>query len=185
MRTKRCYKYKTVRVTLRLSNAYEKIYKEGGVNVSITRKNRTFFLRMFDSKMSYAQIKDKFRWQACKELGGDIQQDDVSVIKEYVKIYRGFFGKVIRVSGLRFLILYFRNESDLRVAISSSIEIHDIGCGLWIKKPDDYIDDSGKLQERVTRNDFQNKASISSDSSRRQQQSSKHVNFLKSHQQWR
>lgn len=43
MKTKRCYKYKTVRVTLRFSNAYEKIYKEGGVNVSLTRKNHIFF----------------------------------------------------------------------------------------------------------------------------------------------
>ncbi|PKK68359.1 hypothetical protein RhiirC2_782364 [Rhizophagus irregularis] len=29
MRTKKCHKYKTVRVMLRFSNEYEKIYKEG------------------------------------------------------------------------------------------------------------------------------------------------------------
>ncbi|PKK60153.1 hypothetical protein RhiirC2_871035 [Rhizophagus irregularis] len=49
MRTKRCHKYKTVRVTLRFSNEYEKIYKEGGVNVSLTRNGRQYFIRMFDS----------------------------------------------------------------------------------------------------------------------------------------
>ncbi|PKY54134.1 hypothetical protein RhiirA4_472776 [Rhizophagus irregularis] len=61
MKSKRCYKYKTVRVTLRFSNAYEKIYNEGGVNMSLTRRNQNYFLRMFDSRLSYGEIKDKFR----------------------------------------------------------------------------------------------------------------------------
>ncbi|PKB95052.1 hypothetical protein RhiirA5_437465 [Rhizophagus irregularis] len=160
MKTKRCYKYKTVRVTLRFSNAYEKIYKEGG-------------------------IKDKFHWQASKQLGEDIQQDDCSIIKDYVKIYRAFFEKVIRVNGMRFLILYFHRESDLMIEINTSIEIHDIGCGLWIKKLNDYIDKSGNLQELVKRNDFQNTASSSSGTLIGRQQLSRHVNSLKPQKQWR
>ncbi|PKK59603.1 hypothetical protein RhiirC2_794608 [Rhizophagus irregularis] len=76
MRSKRCYKYKTVRAMLRFSNAYEKIYKEGGVNVSLTRKDQNFFLRMFDSRLSYREIKDKFHWKAVKRLTVDVQDDD-------------------------------------------------------------------------------------------------------------
>ncbi|PKY54989.1 hypothetical protein RhiirA4_503012 [Rhizophagus irregularis] len=49
MRSKRCYKYKTVRATLHFSKEYEKIYKEGGVNVSLTRNNR---LKKYSYKLS-------------------------------------------------------------------------------------------------------------------------------------
>ncbi|PKY56190.1 hypothetical protein RhiirA4_476286 [Rhizophagus irregularis] len=120
---------------------------EGGVNVSITRKNRTFFLRMFDSKLAYAEVKEKFRWQASKELGEDVCKDDVKVIKEYVKTYHAFFGKIIRVNGMRFLILYFNRETDLMKAINDAIELHDIGNGLWIKKPTDFIDNNGNIKD--------------------------------------
>lgn len=60
MRTKRCHKYRTVRATLRFSNAYEQIYKNGGVNVSITKGERNYFFRMFDSLLIYNQVKEKF-----------------------------------------------------------------------------------------------------------------------------
>ncbi|CAG8693273.1 4066_t:CDS:1, partial [Rhizophagus irregularis] len=63
--------------------------------------------------------------------------------------------------------------------------IHDIGCGLWIKKLNDYIDKSGNLQELVKRNDFQNTASSSSGTLIGQQQLSRHVNSLKPQKQWR
>ncbi|PKK72196.1 hypothetical protein RhiirC2_777483 [Rhizophagus irregularis] len=162
MRCKRCYKYKTVRVTLRFSNAYEKIYKEGGVNVSLTRDNeRTYFIRMFDSHLSYGKIKDKFRWQAIKRLKSDVQKDDILVIKDMVKTFHAFFGKIIRVKGMRFIILYFNTESDLMTAINKSIHISDIGSGLLIKKENDYINENGELQEGNRRSNYKNNASRS------------------------
>ncbi|GBC25571.2 uncharacterized protein OCT59_019995 [Rhizophagus irregularis] len=70
---KRCHKYKTVRTMLRFSKAYEKIYTEGGVNVSLTRNNdRTYFIRMFDSHLPYSKFKEKFRWQVLKRLEDDV-----------------------------------------------------------------------------------------------------------------
>ncbi|PKY30011.1 hypothetical protein RhiirB3_446895 [Rhizophagus irregularis] len=145
---KRCHKYKTVRTTLRFSKAYEKIYTEGGVNVSLTRNNdRTYFIRMFDSHLPYSKFKEKFRWQALKRLDDDVQDDDISVIKGMVKAFHAFFRKIIRVKGKRFIILYFNKQSDLMSAINKSIETSDIGRGLWIKKENDYIDENGELQE--------------------------------------
>lgn len=101
MRTKCCYKYKTIRVTLRFSKAYEQIYKGGGVNVSITRKDRKFFFRMFDSHLSYNQVRAKFRWQASKRLEDNAPDDDNLVIKDLVNRYNAFFWKN-RVNGTRF-----------------------------------------------------------------------------------
>ncbi|PKK57078.1 hypothetical protein RhiirC2_798703 [Rhizophagus irregularis] len=64
MRVKQCYKYKTVKAMLHFSNAYGKIYKSGGIKVSITKGERNYFFRMVDSRLTYHQVKDKFRWQA-------------------------------------------------------------------------------------------------------------------------
>ncbi|PKB93988.1 hypothetical protein RhiirA5_386938 [Rhizophagus irregularis] len=109
-------------MTLRFSKAYEKIYKEGGVNVSLTRNNdRTYFIRMFDSHLPYGKFKEKFRWQAIKRLETEVQNDDILVIKDMVKTFHAFFGKIIRES--------------------------DIGSGLVLKKENDYINGSGELQE--------------------------------------
>ncbi|PKY33141.1 hypothetical protein RhiirB3_451828 [Rhizophagus irregularis] len=120
---KRCYKYKTVRTTIRFSRAYEKIYKEGGVNVSLTRNNnRTYFIRMFDSHLPYSKVKEKFRWQAIKSLETDVQNDDILVIKN-------------------------TTELDLMTALNKSIQESEIGSGLLLKKENDYINENGELQE--------------------------------------
>ncbi|PKY56689.1 hypothetical protein RhiirA4_477158 [Rhizophagus irregularis] len=66
MRTKRCYKYKTVRVTLRFSK----------------RTNR------------FTKVKAKFRWQASKRLEDNAPDDDNLVIKDLVNRYNAFFGKI-------------------------------------------------------------------------------------------
>ncbi|EXX54587.1 uncharacterized protein OCT59_020922 [Rhizophagus irregularis] len=102
---------------------------------------------MADSHLPYSKFKEKFHWQALKRLEVDIQDDDILVIKEMVKAFHAFFGKIIRVKGKRFIILYFNKQSDLMSAINKSIKIYDIGRGLWIKKENDYIDDNGELQE--------------------------------------
>jgi hypothetical protein len=93
MRVKRCNKYKMVRMTLRFSNAYEQIFLHGGVNVAITKGDRQYFLRMFDSNLTYMQIKEKFRWQAFKRIDDSDKRLDGNIIKDLVKIHSGFFWK--------------------------------------------------------------------------------------------
>ncbi|CAB4414703.1 unnamed protein product [Rhizophagus irregularis] len=89
---------------------------------------------MFDSRLTYKEVKDKFCWQAIKRLDVDIQNDDIKVIKDFVKDYHAFFGKIIRVKGMKFIILYFNKESQLMSAIDESTKKYDLGLGLWIKK---------------------------------------------------
>ncbi|PKY49307.1 hypothetical protein RhiirA4_465238 [Rhizophagus irregularis] len=179
MESKRCYKYKTVRAMLRFSKEYEKIYKEGGVNVSLTRNNRRFFIRMFDSRLSYKEVKAKFRWQAIKRLENNMQEDDSEIIKNFVKEYRAFLEKYLE-------------ESQLMTAINESIKDHDIGHGLWIKKHDDFIDANGDLQEKNGRindwNDNRNNTSCASDyRMEREQQNGRYYHAAPSrfYRQWR
>ncbi|PKY58995.1 hypothetical protein RhiirA4_481387 [Rhizophagus irregularis] len=161
MSTKRCYKYKTVKVTLRFHNNYEKIYKEGGVNVSLTRNGRIYFLRMFDSRLSYDEIKRKFRWQACKQIEQDSDRDDITLIKDFVKTYRAFYGKIVRVKGKRFIILYFNKEDDLMKAVTDSLKVYDLELALLIKRESDFINDKGELQGRDERSNSERKLSRS------------------------
>ncbi|PKY54372.1 hypothetical protein RhiirA4_473160 [Rhizophagus irregularis] len=100
-----------------------------------------------ESSSCYREVKDKFCWQAIKRLETDVQSSDVQVLKDFVKDYNAFFGKIVRVKGMRFIILYFNKESQLMSAINESTKKYEIGHGLWIKKQDDFIDDNGDLQE--------------------------------------
>ncbi|EXX62234.1 hypothetical protein RirG_163650 [Rhizophagus irregularis DAOM 197198w] len=149
MRTKRCHKYKTVKTTLRLTKKYEEIYKKGGVNVVLTRKNRTHYVRMFDSRWSYAEIKNTFRWQVCKRLEDDNQQDDCSIIRYFAKTYRATFGKIIRVNGIRYIILYFSTEDKLMKAVMDSLKTYKVGLELLIKKENDFIDDTEEFNKTL------------------------------------
>ncbi|CAB5312801.1 unnamed protein product [Rhizophagus irregularis] len=102
---------------------------------------------MFDSHLPYSKVKEKFRWQAIKSLETDVQNDDILVIKNTVKNFHAFFGKIIRVKGKRFIILYFKTELDLMTALNKSIQESEIGSGLLLKKENDYINENGELQE--------------------------------------
>ncbi|PKK63451.1 hypothetical protein RhiirC2_869753 [Rhizophagus irregularis] len=102
---------------------------------------------MFDSHLPYGKVKEKFRWQTIKSLETDMQNDDILVIKDMVKTFHAFFGKIIRVKGKRFIILYFKTELDLMMALNKSTQESDIGSGLLLKKENDYINGSGELQE--------------------------------------
>ncbi|PKY18361.1 hypothetical protein RhiirB3_522708 [Rhizophagus irregularis] len=139
MRIKRCYKYKTVRCHIHFSNSYEQIYKDGGVNVSITKNNRKFFFRMFDSRLTYHQMRNKFCWQASKRIADDNSKVDSLIIKEYVNKYTAFFGKIVRVCKARHIILYFKGENALRNATGGSWRCEDYGIGLQVKEQDDFI----------------------------------------------
>ncbi|PKK61002.1 hypothetical protein RhiirC2_761210 [Rhizophagus irregularis] len=73
-------------------------------------------------------------------------------------------------------------------AINKSIEINDIGRGLWIKKENDFIDENGDLQELNRRSDYKRDASKSNSFCMEwEQQSGPSTRFTPSrrHNQWR
>ncbi|CAB4377015.1 unnamed protein product [Rhizophagus irregularis] len=102
---------------------------------------------MFDSRWSYAEIKNTFHWQVCKRLEDDNQQDNCSIIRYFAKTYRATFGKIIRVNGIRYIILYFSTEDKLMKAVMDSLKTYKVGLELLIKKENDFIDDTGELKE--------------------------------------
>ncbi|CAB4382185.1 unnamed protein product [Rhizophagus irregularis] len=92
-------------------------------------------------------IKDIFRWQVCKRLEDDNQQDDCSIIRYFAKTYSATFGKIIRVNGTRYIILYFSSEDYLMKAVTDSLKTYKVGLELLIKKENDFIDDTGEIKE--------------------------------------
>ncbi|CAB4379562.1 unnamed protein product [Rhizophagus irregularis] len=102
---------------------------------------------MFDSRWSYAEIKNTFHWQVCKRLEDDNQQDDSLIIRDFAKTYRATFGKIIRVNRIHYIILYFSTEDKLMKAVMDSIKIYKVGLELLIKKKNDFIDNTGELKE--------------------------------------
>ncbi|CAB4383850.1 unnamed protein product [Rhizophagus irregularis] len=57
------------------------------------------------------------------------------------------FGKIIRVNGTRYIILYFSTEDKLMKAVTDLINVYRVGLELLIKKENDFIDDTGELKE--------------------------------------
>jgi hypothetical protein len=70
---------------------------------SITKNGQNFFFRIFYSRLTYHQVRNKFCWQAKKRLEDDNMDKDSLAIKEYVNKYR-FFGKIVRVNKVRHII---------------------------------------------------------------------------------
>ncbi|CAB4388157.1 unnamed protein product [Rhizophagus irregularis] len=83
----------------------------------------------------------------CKRLEDDNQQDDCSIIRYFAKTYSATFGKIIRVNGIRYIILYFRSEDFLMKAVTDSLKTYKVGLELLIKKENDFIDDTGEIKE--------------------------------------
>ncbi|PKY25352.1 hypothetical protein RhiirB3_440258 [Rhizophagus irregularis] len=54
---KRNYKYKTVRTDIRLTKEMEEIFIKGGSNITVTKNERRYFLRIFDATIA-AKIQD-------------------------------------------------------------------------------------------------------------------------------
>jgi hypothetical protein len=88
---------------------------------------------MFDSRLTYHQVRNKFCWQASKRIADDNSKVDSLIIKEYVNKYTAFFGKIIRVCKARHIILYFKGENALRNATGGSWRCEDYGIGLQVK----------------------------------------------------
>ncbi|PKY52611.1 hypothetical protein RhiirA4_470354 [Rhizophagus irregularis] len=51
---------------------------------------------MFDSDLSPRELNEKFDWQAVKKIVAGSDKTDGEIIKENIKKYGGFFGKVIK-----------------------------------------------------------------------------------------
>ncbi|UZO14867.1 uncharacterized protein OCT59_006311 [Rhizophagus irregularis] len=49
---KRNYKYKTVRTDIRLTKEMEEIFIKGGSNITVTKNERRYFLRIFDATIA-------------------------------------------------------------------------------------------------------------------------------------
>ncbi|CAB4390560.1 unnamed protein product [Rhizophagus irregularis] len=98
-------------------------------------------------KIKALEIKDIFRWQVCKRLEDDNQQEDCSIIRYFAKTYSATFGKIIRVNGIRYIILYFSSEDYLMKAVTDSLKTYKVGLELLIKKENDFIDDTGEIKE--------------------------------------
>ncbi|UZO03870.1 uncharacterized protein OCT59_024271 [Rhizophagus irregularis] len=94
---------------------------------------------MFDSRLTYHQMRNKFCWQASKRIADDNSKVDSLIIKEYVNKYTAFFGKIVRVCKARHIILYFKGENALRNATGGSWRCEDYGIGLQVKEQDDFI----------------------------------------------
>ncbi|RGB31984.1 hypothetical protein C1646_763460 [Rhizophagus diaphanus] len=60
---------------------------------------------MFDSKLTYRKVRNKFCWQASKRLGDDNAAKDRLIIKDYMNKYGVFFGKIVRDNKNRFIII--------------------------------------------------------------------------------
>lgn len=85
---------------------------------------------MVDSNLTPNQVKEKFSWQAFKKLDKETgtmeTMKDSEVIKHYNKKYGGFFGKIVRIDKIKYVLMYFNNESDVKRAISKSTMEDDI-----------------------------------------------------------
>jgi hypothetical protein len=64
---------------------------------------------MFDSRLSYNQVRAKFRWQASKRLEDNAPDDDNLVIKDLVNRYNAFFGK-IELMGRGFFFMFQQRD---------------------------------------------------------------------------
>ena len=104
---------------------------------------------MFDSSLSYAQVKAKFRWQVCRRLEDFAPDSNSIVIIGFTRKYKAFFGKIIRVNGIRFLFLYFNRESDMRNTINESMDKENSRYRLIVKNQNEYIDDKGEIKSVV------------------------------------
>ncbi|POG74679.1 hypothetical protein GLOIN_2v1771116 [Rhizophagus irregularis DAOM 181602=DAOM 197198] len=106
----------------------------------------SIFLRMFYSDLTPLELSKKFGWQAVKKIvtGNDIT--DGEIIRENIKKYGGFFGKVIRVIKIKYILLYFNNENEIMNTFYKSGMEDEIGQGLQLK---DSLTDLKILNDKI------------------------------------
>ncbi|PKC71063.1 hypothetical protein RhiirA1_453977 [Rhizophagus irregularis] len=141
---KRCYKYKTVKTRLHFTKEYENTYARGGANITIFRNSHQYFFIMFDSDLMTQELKGKYRSEVLNS----------EIIKENIKKYGGFFGKIIRVNKIKYILIYFNNKNDMMKGMND-----DIGSGLQLKSQDKLIRKNGGFKPQIIKTQPNNKVS--------------------------
>lgn len=99
----------------------EEKFLKGGSNIVIARNDRYYFFRMFDAKMNTSAIKKRYEWQAFKKLNEEeSNKTEYVLLKLFNLKYGGHFSKIIKVNKIKYILMYFNNESDLLKAIYKS-----------------------------------------------------------------
>ncbi|GBC31081.2 uncharacterized protein OCT59_016154 [Rhizophagus irregularis] len=149
------YKYRTVRARIRLTTEMEEIFVKGGSNIAIKKKDQYYFFRMFDAKMSTTDIKKRYEWQAYKKFMDLPGRSEYEGIKAENLKYGGHFSKIIKINKIKYILIYFNNESDLLRAIyKSTMEEDNMENGLKIKSQDELISENGTYKKRFGINKF-------------------------------
>ncbi|EXX78291.1 hypothetical protein RirG_016300 [Rhizophagus irregularis DAOM 197198w] len=148
------YKYRTVRARIRLTKEMEEIFLKGGSNIALTKNERTYFFRMFDAELNATEIKKRYEWQAYKKLNEESMKKEHEIIRDYNKNLGGHFAKIIKINKIKYILIYFNNESDLLKAIYRSTMEEDLGKGLQIKSQDELIGKEGTYKKRTGINRF-------------------------------
>uniref|UniRef100_U9U651 Uncharacterized protein n=1 Tax=Rhizophagus irregularis (strain DAOM 181602 / DAOM 197198 / MUCL 43194) TaxID=747089 RepID=U9U651_RHIID len=106
---------------------------------TLTKNERTYFFRMFDAELNATEIKKRYEWQAYKKLNEESMKKEHEIIRDYNKNLGGHFAKIIKINKIKYILIYFNNESDLLKAIYRSTMEEDLGKGLQIKSQDELI----------------------------------------------
>ncbi|CAB4432617.1 unnamed protein product [Rhizophagus irregularis] len=149
------YKYKTVRARIRLTNEMEERFRIGGSNIAIKKNDLFYYFRMFDAKMSPADIKKRYEWQAYKKYNELPGMPEYKALKTINTQYEGHFSKIIKINKIKYVLIYFNNEKDLLKAIyKSTMEETNMENGLKIKSQDELISENGTYKKRFGINRF-------------------------------
>ncbi|PKY43921.1 hypothetical protein RhiirA4_458036 [Rhizophagus irregularis] len=126
---KRCYKYKTAKQDFALP------------------KNMKILIHEVEL------ISQFLGMQALKKITTGSEVLNSEIIKENIKKYGGFFGKIIRVNKIKYILIYFNNENDIMMKGMND----DIGSGLQLKSQDELIRKNGDF--RIIKTQPNNKVS--------------------------
>ncbi|PKY59496.1 hypothetical protein RhiirA4_482285 [Rhizophagus irregularis] len=110
LEVKRNYKYKTVRVRIRLTKVMEETFVKGEANIAIKKNAQNYYFRMFDAKMSPEDIKKRYSWQAYKKIAKLPGQDDTTFLKIMNSRYGGHFSKIIKINKIRYILIYLTTK---------------------------------------------------------------------------
>ncbi|PKY52258.1 hypothetical protein RhiirA4_469775 [Rhizophagus irregularis] len=125
----------------------EEKFLEGGSNIAIAKNDQYYFFRMFDAKLDATAIKKRYEWQAFKKLEDQSNVKEYAILKLYNLKYGGHFSKIIKINKIKYILIYFNNESDFLKAIYKSTMEEDVGKGLQMKGQDELIDENGTTLE--------------------------------------
>jgi hypothetical protein len=130
-------------------------FRIGGSNIAIKKNDLVYYFRMFDAKMTPADIKKRYEWQAYKRYNELPGTPEYTALKTMNTQYGGHFSKIIKINKIKYVLIYFNNEKDLLKAIyKSTMEETNMENGLKIKSQDELIGENGTYKKRFGINRF-------------------------------